>query len=154
MTAHRHQKSTSEAATENAGAALAGELLPGDVVLLEGDLAAGKTTLTRGIVAALSGEPREVSSPTFVLVHSYPVDHGPIRTLHHVDLYRLADSRDQHVGLGLDELLTDPAAVVVVEWPRRALVAWLPAAARVWRITITVDEAERRSIEIECPEFR
>ena len=66
------------AATEALGARLAKVLQPGDLVLLEGPLGAGKTTLVRGLVAALGGDPLEVCSPTFVLLESYAVSGGAI----------------------------------------------------------------------------
>jgi tRNA threonylcarbamoyladenosine biosynthesis protein TsaE len=86
----------------------------GDVILLGGDLGAGKTTFTQGVARALGvGEP--VTSPTFTLVHSY--DGADVRLLH-ADVYRLDHLRDV-VDLGLAELLED-GAVAVVEWGQRA----------------------------------
>lgn len=83
----------------------------GDVVLLHGDLGAGKTTLVRGIARSLGFRGR-VSSPTFALAHVY---RGKKRTLHHLDLYRLKGG--DLTELGLEELIEDPRGVVVVEWP-------------------------------------
>jgi len=107
-----------EEATEALGATLAEHLSPGDLVLLEGPLGAGKTTLVRGLVAALGGDPAEVCSPTFVLLETYEIGAVAIRRLHHADLYRLrgqAAAPWDEVGLG--DALDDPEAVTAVEWP-------------------------------------
>lgn len=90
------------------GARIADELRAGDLVLLSGELGAGKTTLTRGIGAAL-GVRGAVTSPTFVLARTHPRPEGP--PLVHVDAYRLASAME------LDDLDIDFAAsIVVVEW--------------------------------------
>ena len=103
-----------DAATAVLGASLAQELVPGDIVLLEGDLGAGKTALARAIIRSLAGAPAlEVPSPTFALVQPYDTPAGPVL---HADLYRLGDPRE------VDELglLDNPAAIVLVEWAERA----------------------------------
>jgi tRNA threonylcarbamoyl adenosine modification protein YjeE len=145
--------SASAARTEEIGGEVAAAVAPGDVIYLEGDLAAGKTTLVRGLVRELGGDPDEVSSPTFVLVQSYPCSRGPIRELHHVDLYRLEDRLHELRELGLDELLSEREAVVAVEWPKRAIMGWIPIDARVWRIRLTVADDASRRIEIRGPGF-
>lgn len=90
------------------GAALAAELRAGDVVLLTGELGAGKTTLTRGLGAAL-GVRGTVTSPTFVLARTHPRPDGP--PLVHVDAYRLRDAAE------LDDLDIDfPRSITVIEW--------------------------------------
>jgi tRNA threonylcarbamoyladenosine biosynthesis protein TsaE len=89
-------------------------LRPGDLVLLYGELGAGKTTLVRGMARGVGYRGR-VSSPTFALAHVY---RGKRLTLHHLDLYRLEEGETQE--LGLDELLNDPSGAVVVEWPQAA----------------------------------
>jgi tRNA threonylcarbamoyl adenosine modification protein YjeE len=104
-------------ATEGAGHTLAESLRAGDVVLLAGDLAAGKTTFVRGLVRGLSGDSETVSSPTFVLIQSYPCSSRSIRSLHHVDLYRLDNRVADLREVGLSEVLSDAEAVVAVEWP-------------------------------------
>jgi tRNA threonylcarbamoyladenosine biosynthesis protein TsaE len=106
------------AATEALGAELAALVQPGDLLLLEGELGAGKTTLVRGLVAALGGDAGEVCSPTFVLLETYAVRLRGIARVHHADLYRLRGRPTapwDEVGLG--DALEDAAAVTAVEWP-------------------------------------
>ncbi len=98
--------------TYELGLILARELPARAVVLLIGNLGAGKTTLTQGIVAGLGAAAREeVSSPTFTLIHEYSA------RVYHVDLYRL-DTEAEVATLGLDELF-DREAVVLIEWGER-----------------------------------
>jgi tRNA threonylcarbamoyl adenosine modification protein YjeE len=101
-------------ATEALGAAVGGHLEPGDVILLTGELGAGKTTFTRGLVRRLGGGD-EVTSPTFTLCHEYDTT-PPVA---HVDCWRL-DEISEIVDLGLDELL-DNGSCVVAEWGERAV---------------------------------
>jgi tRNA threonylcarbamoyl adenosine modification protein YjeE len=145
------RRSDSASETEKTGREAARVLRAGDVVLLEGELAAGKTTLVRGLVEQLGGDPEEVTSPSFVLVQTYPCRGPGIDRLHHVDLYRIADRLPDLRELGLDELLSDARAVVAVEWPRDTLAAWIPADARVWRIKLTIASEDEREIEITSP---
>lgn len=105
----------SAAETQAWGERLGRLLRPGDVVLLHGDLGAGKTTLTQGIALGL-GIAGPVQSPTFTLVNEYESDETP---LVHLDLYRL-DGQDDLDSIGYDDLVALPDAVVVVEWPERA----------------------------------
>jgi tRNA threonylcarbamoyladenosine biosynthesis protein TsaE len=85
------------------------------VFLLEGDLGAGKTVFAKGIGAGLEIDPAEVNSPTFTLVNYHD---GRMR-LYHLDLYRIEGGADEIYELGLDEMLTEPDAVVVIEWAER-----------------------------------
>ena len=102
-------RTSSAADTERLGSQLASVLQPGDTVLLAGDLGAGKTTLTRGLAAAL-GVNEPVTSPTFTLVRTYE---GRL-PLVHVDVYRL-ESSQEFVDLGVSELQSDDG-VAVIEW--------------------------------------
>lgn len=108
-----------EAATDTFGRRLAARLAPGDIVLLSGDLGAGKTALARGILTGL-GHAGEVPSPTFTLVQSYELP-GVRLPVWHVDLYRLDDPNEVE-ELGLDEILADGA--LIIEWPERAGGRW------------------------------
>ena len=147
-------RSDSTAATEELGRTIAEELAAGDLVLLEGDLAAGKTPLVRGLLRGLNGDPTQVSSPSFVLLQTYPCRRGRIAALHHVDLYRLADDFAELRELGLEELLSDAAAVVAVEWPKDSLATWIPRDARIWRVEISTNDDDSRSIRIHPPHAR
>ena len=100
---------------------LAAALADGEVVVLEGDLGAGKTTFTQGLAAAL-GVPGRVNSPTFCIVQ----EHRGARMLVHMDLYRLR-GEDDVIALGWDDYLA-AGAIIVVEWPERAG-ALIPAGA-------------------------
>ena len=115
-------------------------LAPGDVLLLDGDLGAGKTTLAQGIGRGL-GLPGQIQSPTFTLVNEHRLA-PPVRgiaVLHHVDLYRLGGG--DLAGIGFDELVDAPDAVTVVEWPKCA-VASLPPDYVV--VAIAEDAGGRR----------
>jgi tRNA threonylcarbamoyladenosine biosynthesis protein TsaE len=103
----------SEAETQALGRELGRELVPDGVLLLSGDLGAGKTVLARGIGEALGLGSREVQSPTFTLIREHRGSGG---RLVHVDLYRLAP--EETAALGLEELLAGPG-VKVVEWAER-----------------------------------
>ncbi len=144
--------SDSAEATEGVGLEFSRRLRPADVLLLEGDLAAGKTTFVRGLVEGLGGDPDLVSSPTFVLLQSYDCGLGEITVLHHVDLYRLAENVADLREIGLEDTLSDATAVIAVEWPKDILARWVPADARTWRVAITTEKADARRIEITSPE--
>ena len=101
------------AATARLGAAVARALRPGEAVCLYGPLGAGKSTLARGLVRALTRPDEDVTSPTFTLVQFYD---GPDFPVAHFDLYRLARAEEAY-EIGLDEALEDGAAVI--EWPER-----------------------------------
>lgn len=101
--------------TERLGEAIGAWLRPGDVVLLHGDLGAGKTTLTKGIARVL-GVQDTVSSPSFALVNQYDL---PNLALYHLDLYRLDDPSDLD-SIGFTELTSTEDGIAIVEWPERA----------------------------------
>ena len=127
----------SEEETIALGEKLAAELPSHTVVLLIGQLGAGKTTLAKGIVKGLgAARPEDVSSPTFTLIHEY----SP--SVYHIDLYRL-DTAAQVATLGLDEIF-DRRAVVLIEWGER-----FPELMPKQRIEIRLRALEENSREIE-----
>lgn len=133
-------RTRSEAETVALGERLARELPVRGVVLLIGNLGAGKTTLAKGIVSGLGAAAAgDVTSPTFTLIHDY----GEGRA-YHVDLYRLEEAAEA-ATLGLDELF-DGDAPVLVEWGER-FPALLPA--RRTEIRIRAEGADEREIQIE-----
>lgn len=117
-------RTSSEEETQRLGEALAAELAPDGVLLLSGDLGAGKTVLTRGVAAGLGLDPREVQSPTFTLMREHEGARG---RLVHLDLYRLEP--EQVAALALEEVFASPG-VKVVEWAER-LPFPVPGALRV-----------------------
>jgi tRNA threonylcarbamoyladenosine biosynthesis protein TsaE len=95
------------------GRTLAELLAPPKLVLLRGDLGAGKTTLVKGIAAAFEASDEEdVTSPTFTLVHEY---RGPRANLYHIDLYRIDTQRELET-LGLDDLRAERDSILLIEW--------------------------------------
>jgi tRNA threonylcarbamoyladenosine biosynthesis protein TsaE len=98
--------------TTELGRRLAAELKPGAVVLLRGDLGAGKTTLVKGIAEGFhAAKAEDVTSPTFTLIHEY---RGPAVTLYHIDLYRIDTQRELDT-LALDDLM-GPHSILLIEW--------------------------------------
>jgi tRNA threonylcarbamoyladenosine biosynthesis protein TsaE len=128
--------------TERAGARLATRLRPGDVVLVSGELGAGKTTFVRGALRALGVE-GAVTSPTFVVGTLYDGAAGPLA---HLDLYRLTGLEDEDPGL-LDPYF-GPRTVTFVEWPERGGAD--PAGrAPAYRVALAHEGGDRRRIAIE-----
>jgi tRNA threonylcarbamoyladenosine biosynthesis protein TsaE len=130
--------------TAAVGANVARWLANGDVVLLHGDLGAGKTTLAKGIAAAL-GIDAVVSSPSFTLVNDYDADPtSKVRRLFHLDLYRLR-GEDELDSIGFADFVSAPDGVTLVEWPERAL-GLLPD--RYLLIELMSAGADRRRLRI------
>ncbi len=114
-----------EAETAELARAIGAACRGGEVLLLTGELGAGKTAFVRGLASGLGADPDEVASPTFVLLTAYP---GRL-TLHHADLYRLRGDGDER-ELGLEEL-PGPQGVLAVEWAERLRDRPWPGARRV-----------------------
>lgn len=135
------------------GRKLAGDLRAPIVVLLEGDLGSGKTTLTKGVAAGLgAAREEEVTSPSFTLVHEYRAQHQDIpgdgagqgAIVYHVDLYRVEGERETE-SLGLDELF-GPSSTVMIEWGGK--LSALPPEPIV-RIRLEVTGENERHIVVE-----
>jgi tRNA threonylcarbamoyladenosine biosynthesis protein TsaE len=105
-----------EEETSAAGREIARALPENAVVHLVGDLGSGKTFLVRAIAAELGADPREVASPTFAIVHEYPLAVG--RPIIHIDGYRLSGNRREWLEIGIPELLGGPG-IKLIEWPKR-----------------------------------
>ena len=131
--------SESEQATTDLGVSLARSLEPGAVILLEGELGAGKTAFVRGLAVGLGAAEEDVSSPTFTLIQEY---RGRMPLLH-ADLYRISGAEADE--LGLDELGRD--GVVAIEWAAK-LVRIPDGAVQVWIEDLGGD---RRRITIQRP---
>ena len=130
------------AATEAFGASLAAMAGPGDVITLAGPLGAGKTSIARGLLAAL-GLVGEAPSPSFAIVQPYAPPEVRMPVLH-VDLYRIEDP-DEIEELGLDEALAD--SLLIVEWPERAPGLWPDALA----LSLTIEPDGSRALTAEVP---
>lgn len=127
--------------TEAVAATIASRLRGRECIALDGDLGAGKTQFVRGLVVALGGDGRAVSSPTFVLLHVYDT---PRLKVFHLDAYRLHGVEELE-GIGFAELLDQPAAVTVVEWAQRVHGA-MPEKSVQIRITATGETSRRIDI--------
>ncbi len=137
----RREQSTTPADTERLGAELARALRPGDVVLVEGELGAGKTTFVRGACREL-GVTAVVSSPTFTIGQRYD---API-PVSHVDLYRIGDLRNEDPDLLDDYLRAD--TIAFVEWPQGAETALAGLARIAHRVRLEHAGGDHRAVEI------
>ena len=131
----------SEEETVGAGEQLGASLRPGDVVLLTGQLGAGKTAFVRGLARGVGAVADDVSSPTFTLIQEY---NGGRATLHHVDLYRL--QAVEVADLGLDELVSG-GDIVAIEWAER----WDERPDDAIEVRIEDTGEDRRQIRIKRP---
>jgi tRNA threonylcarbamoyladenosine biosynthesis protein TsaE len=134
----RTASSDSEGQTAAVGEDLGRALRPGDVVLLYGDLGAGKTAFVRGMARGIGANPDDVTSPTFTIVQEYA---GPAATLYHVDLYRLEGAEIDDLGL---EDLVSGDGIVAIEWAER----WNGRPDDVTEVRIEDIGDDRRRISI------
>ena len=137
-------ESTSPEATFEFGERLSRELRAGDVVLLHGDLGAGKTLLTKGLVSGLGFDVDEVTSPSFALVNLYRT---PKFDVYHIDLWRIEKSENAGFEVGLAEILAETNALIIIEWAER--LGDQRFESRVFDIQIIGDGDNPRTFRIE-----
>ena len=125
--------------TIHTGKEIGAKLQPGDIICMEGDLGAGKTSLTKGIALALDIQ-EEITSPTYTLISEYYGSYP----LYHMDLYRI-DSIEEFEMLGAEDLLFGKG-ISIIEWSER-IEEYLPENKKIIRITIMPDL--NRKIEVE-----
>jgi tRNA threonylcarbamoyladenosine biosynthesis protein TsaE len=130
--------------TFDLGESLASDLSGGDVVLLFGGLGAGKTLLTKGILHGLGYDVDEVTSPSFALVNLYKTNRFDV---YHIDLWRLNAASDIAAAVGLEEILDDDNAVVIIEWAEK--LGDFAFSNEVIRISIAGDGDEPRNVTVE-----
>lgn len=140
----RLHETSDPAQTEALAAELAADLRPGDVVLVEGELGAGKTTFVRGACRAL-GVHGVVTSPTFTIGQRYP---GRV-PVSHIDLYRVADLESEDPDLLADYV--GPDRIAFVEWPGGAVSVLAGLARLAVRVVIGHAGGNRRTVRIEAP---
>jgi tRNA threonylcarbamoyladenosine biosynthesis protein TsaE len=115
------------------------------VFLLQGDLGVGKTVFAKGLGAGLDIDPADVNSPTFTIVNRHE---GRMR-MYHLDLYRIAGGANEVYDLGLEEILAEPEAVVMIEWPERLGAFAVPNAYRVVITDLGMDDRRLEIIHIK-----
>ena len=125
---------------EKLGAGLRG----GEVILLSGGLGAGKTLFTKGVLSAIKFDIDEVTSPSFTLVNLYRTEKFNV---YHIDLWRLDENTDVAFAVGLDEILEDESAIVIIEWSEKLKSKSFPN--KTIRVHFEGDGDEARKIKIE-----
>ncbi len=133
----------SDEETQLLGEEFSSNLKMGDVILLYGNLGYGKTTFIKGLMKGL-GVSKRVMSPTFVIIRTYvPKNKKGVKRIYHADLYRI-ENDEKLVGVGIDEKISDPAAIVVVEWPEK--IKKLPD--KRWEVKIEMNNDNTRIFNI------
>ncbi len=136
-------KSNSPEETFDFAAQLGETLNGGEIILLSGGLGAGKTLFTKGVLYALDYDIDEVTSPSFTLVNLYRTGKFDV---YHIDLWRLEENSDVALAVGLDEILEDETAVVIMEWAEK--LRGKPFANVLISIEIKGDGDDVRTIKI------
>jgi tRNA threonylcarbamoyladenosine biosynthesis protein TsaE len=134
---------TSSEETFRLGEEIGRKLNGGELILLTGGLGAGKTVFAKGVMAGLDFDPEDVTSPSFTLVNLY---HARLDA-YHIDLWRLDETNDAAVAVGLDDILANDKAVVIVEWAEKF--GSRTFDSQTIRVTITGDGSEPRRIRID-----
>lgn len=129
--------------TFDLGGRLGATLKGGEIILLRGPLGAGKTLFAKGILRALGFEDSDVTSPSFTLVNQYEAE----LTVYHIDLWRIEDPEGAAFSVGLEELLEDDEAVIVIEWAER--LGDFDFGTRAVTVKISGDGDSPREIEIK-----
>lgn len=131
-----------EKETQSLAAKIASKFKGGEIIALEGELGAGKTTFTKGLAKSL-GIKKHITSPTFVLMKIHPVQNSNFRVqaLVHVDCYRL-DEPQELFYLGIEEYLNQPETVVVIEWADK-IKNYLKKFKKLTRIQIKITNKQR-----------
>lgn len=137
---------TNEQQTKNLAEQFAATLCGGDIVVLHGDLGAGKTRFVKGLAKRL-GITEDILSPTFTLMNVYQVrsPKSEVRTLVHIDTYRLKNEQEL-INIGVEDYLGDPHTICVIEWPEK--LPNLLANKKTVSVTIEHVGEERRKITI------
>jgi len=115
------------------------------VVRLVGDLGSGKTTFVKAAVKSLGGNETDVTSPTFVIMKSYPLKRGPWKTLVHIDAYRLDNPKDAE-KLALSEVFSNLNNIVLIEWPEK-IASYIPQ--KLTTISFKFIDENTRQIEVQ-----
>ena len=126
------------------GAKFGETLKGGEAVLLFGDLGAGKTLFTKGILDALDFDVNEVTSPSFTLVNLYKTENFNV---YHIDFWRIDENSNAAFAVGLDDIFEDEKAIVICEWSERLKDFSFPA--KVFKVEIKGDGDDWREISIE-----
>jgi len=126
--------------TFDLGEKLGESLQGGEMILLSGGLGAGKTLFTKGILYALDYDIDEVTSPSFTLVNFYKAKFD----VYHIDFWRLDENSDVAFAVGLDEILEDETAIVIIEWAER--LQKFPFPDKTFRVKIEGDDARKIAI--------
>jgi len=134
-----------EKETKKIGEDIAKKLAGGDIVLLYGELGAGKTTLTKGIANFFKIK-NDITSPTFTLMNMYDVTDNEIKKLVHIDTYRL-ENENELIEIGIEDYLADKDTVCIIEWPEK--ISALLKDKKVQRVYMKNIDENTREIEIK-----